>query len=87
MIAAVPSAVGRHRLGVNVPKRIGHSVARHHLRRRLREAFRLTRKDLPGAYDIVIVVRALPLPGADLGAMLAEALAKLDLIWRAESRV
>jgi len=46
-----------HRLGVAVSKEHGHAVRRNKLKRILREAFRLERPELPGAFDIILIPR------------------------------
>lgn len=46
------------RLGLAVGKRVGGAVRRNYVRRRIREAFRQKRADLPKGYDIICV--ALP---------------------------
>jgi len=45
------------RLGISVSKRIGHAVERNYVRRRIREAFRRNKPDLPVGLDIVCVAR------------------------------
>jgi len=42
------------RLGVTAPVRLGNSVFRNRLKRRLREVFRLNRTSIPGGWDIVM---------------------------------
>lgn len=53
-----------HRLGLQVGKRIGNAVVRGRTKRLIREAFRLSRADLPaparGSYDIVVSARSRP---------------------------
>ncbi len=48
------------RLGLRVGKRMGNAVRRNYLRRRMREAFRSARNDIPIGFDIICVMR----PGA-----------------------
>ncbi len=46
-----------HRLGVAVSKEHGRAVRRNKFKRILREAFRLERPGLPGAFDIILIPR------------------------------
>jgi len=52
-----------HRLGVSVSKDHGGAVRRNKLKRILREAFRLERAAMAGAFDVVLIPRT---PGARL---------------------
>lgn len=52
-----PSSRAGTRLGLSVPRSAGIAVARNRIKRRLREAFRLTRDELPAGYDLVVTVR------------------------------
>lgn len=45
------------RLGLSVGRAVGGSVARHRVKRLLREAFRTTRVDLPSGFDFLVVIR------------------------------
>ncbi len=45
------------RLGLSVSKRVGNAVCRHRIRRRIREAFRLSKAELPVGWDIVCVAK------------------------------
>jgi ribonuclease P protein component len=55
------NTVGRPRLGLTVPRRVGGAVQRNRWKRLLREAFRLIQHELP-AIDYVCVPRSTPPP-------------------------
>ena len=63
-----PAAVTTPRLGLSVSRRVGNAVVRNAWKRRLREAFRAVRGDLPAGSDYVIVVRGGPPPQGAAGA-------------------
>jgi ribonuclease P protein component len=46
------------RLGLSVSKKMGQAVHRNRLRRLYREAFRLTRSEMPVGLDIVLIPRS-----------------------------
>jgi ribonuclease P protein component len=46
------------RLGITVGKKIGNSVQRNHIKRRIREYFRLHKALLPASSDIVFTAKA-----------------------------
>jgi ribonuclease P protein component len=50
------------RLGLSVSRKVGRAVQRNRLRRLYREAFRLTRHEMPGGLDLVLVPRRPELP-------------------------
>ncbi|MCZ6651153.1 MAG: ribonuclease P protein component [Acidobacteria bacterium] len=52
------ASCNRQRLGLAVGRRVGNAVLRNRIKRRIREVFRLHRKDWPGCYDIVVHGRA-----------------------------
>jgi len=62
------------RIVISVSKRLGNSVRRHNVKRRIREAFRKSKADLPGGLDIVCVAKA---AAADEGVDVAASLRKL----------
>jgi ribonuclease P protein component len=49
-----------YRLGLSVSKDHGRAVRRNKIKRILREAFRLTRPGLPGAYDVILIPQKNP---------------------------
>jgi ribonuclease P protein component len=55
-ISAVTNDRGSTRIGLSVPGRVGTNVKRNRIKRLIREAFRLSRADLPSGLDIVIGV-------------------------------
>lgn len=46
-----------NRLGISVSKKIGNSIVRHKLTRRMREIFREVDKNLKKSFDIVVLFR------------------------------
>jgi ribonuclease P protein component len=48
------------RLGLSISKKAGGAVVRNQIKRRLREAFRRHKADLPVGFDLLCVVRAGP---------------------------
>ena len=65
------AADGRPRLGISVPRRVGTSVTRNRVRRRLREIFRRSR-DLFARAPATVVVNARPSAAGAEFADLAE---------------
>lgn len=45
------------RLGLSIPKRIGNAVKRNKIKRRCREAFRISQHELPGRIDMLLTIR------------------------------
>jgi len=50
------------RLGLSVSRKIGSAAVRNRLRRLYREAFRLTRHEMPAGLDLVIIPRGPDVP-------------------------
>lgn len=53
-VFATPNLLGHPRLGLSVGRRVGGAVVRNRAKRRIREAFRILRHDLPTGYDFVV---------------------------------
>jgi ribonuclease P protein component len=62
------------RLGLSVSRKVGGAVQRNRLRRRYREAFRLTRHAMPTGMDLILIPRGRKPPSLE---ELVEALPKL----------
>ena len=80
VVYALPNGLpdGRVRLGLSVSRRIGSAVVRNRWKRRLREAFRAARGELPQGIDIIVVVRSgRPPVGADGQRQVADTIASL----------
>ena len=54
VVLALPNELGYCRLGVVVSRKAGNSVVRHRWKRVIREAFRRSRAELPGGFDLVV---------------------------------
>jgi ribonuclease P protein component len=57
-IWALPNNLGHPRLGLVVGRQHGNALRRHRIKRILREAFRLSREDLPSGLDFACAPRA-----------------------------
>ncbi len=77
-VCGKPNGLDYCRLGLSVPRRVGSAVARGRVKRRLREAFRLSQHDWPTGYDLVVVVRPHKLqPVAEYQRLLGGALQRV----------
>ncbi len=56
-MSGAPNDVGFTRLGLSVSKRVGGAVQRNRAKRLIREAFRLSQRELPAGLDLVVSVR------------------------------
>jgi len=57
VLVARPNARANTRMGISISRAVGIAVKRNGIKRRLREAFRQSRLQLPGGYDVVVIVR------------------------------
>ena len=56
---------GHLRLGLSVSRKVGGAVVRNRLRRLYREAFRLTRHEMPVGLDLVLIPRSAEPPSLE----------------------
>ncbi len=57
IVYGVPNNLDRCRLGLSVSRKVGSAVERNRLRRLYREAFRLSRTEMPMGLDLVLIPR------------------------------
>ncbi len=69
--------LSENRLGITVSKKVGKAVVRNHVRRLIREAYRLNEKNIVRGYDIVFVSRV-RCASADFHTVRKEMLAHLE---------
>ena len=53
-----PNQAGESRFGMSVGRALGGAVVRNRIRRRIREILRLSRKEIPSGWDIIVHPRA-----------------------------
>ncbi|MCI0685179.1 MAG: ribonuclease P protein component [Gemmataceae bacterium] len=66
LVQACPNGLPHCRLGLSVSRKYGNAVARNRLRRLYREAFRLSKHDLPAGLDLVLIPRSPNEPTLDV---------------------
>ena len=57
VVYVVENMLGWSRLGLSISKKVGNAVRRNYIRRRIREAFRTSKSDLPANLDIICVAK------------------------------
>jgi ribonuclease P protein component len=57
-VHAFPNEHGNPRLGLSVSRKVGTSVRRNAVRRRLREVFRVCTSEIPGDLDLVVSAKS-----------------------------
>ncbi len=58
LVYACENGLPYTRVGLSVSRKVGGAVQRNRLRRLYREAFRLTRHEMPGGLDLVLIPRS-----------------------------
>ena len=62
IVYACPNGLPHLRLGLSVSRKVGGATHRNRLRRLYREAFRLTRHEMPTGLDLVLIPRRPDVP-------------------------
>jgi ribonuclease P protein component len=57
VVYAGPNGLPHPRVGLSVGKKVGGAVVRNRVKRLLREAFRLSRAELPAGVDLILIPR------------------------------
>jgi ribonuclease P protein component len=74
LVFGYPNGLPHARLGLSVSRKVGGAVVRNRWKRLLREAFRLSRPQLPAGIDLIVVPRPETEPAL---ATLVESLSRL----------
>ncbi|NPV59771.1 MAG: ribonuclease P protein component [Actinobacteria bacterium] len=77
-IFILPNHVGQTRIGISVSRKLGGSVKRNKIKRRIREAARRTASEIPKSIDLVVIARKAAEKASyqDIEKDLAQALSK-----------
>jgi ribonuclease P protein component len=65
IVYACENGLPHLRLGCSISRKVGGAVQRNRLRRLYREAFRLTKHEMPAGLDLVLIPRQVGEPGFD----------------------
>ncbi|MEX2219408.1 MAG: ribonuclease P protein component [Phycisphaerales bacterium] len=85
-VSGMPNGLPHGRLGLSVGARVGGAVVRNRFKRLIREAFRLSQRELPrdaeGGYDLVVAVRPHgPLPLEEYRRLLVQLAGEVHGEW------
>ena len=84
LVLAAPNGLEHPRLGLSVSKKLGKAVVRNRWKRLIREAFRLSRQQLPGGIDLLAEVQIVLPEG--LSEADREAVRQIDQRYRSNPR-
>ena len=81
------NGLAQNRLGITAGTKIGHAVVRNRIRRRIREAYRLSESSFFPGYDIIVVARHRAAEGDyhDIDRDLLRQMDKLGLVKKEQS--
>jgi ribonuclease P protein component len=86
-VYARPNGLAHLRMGISTSRKVGNAARRNRIRRLLRESFRLLQHELPGGYDLLVIVRAHePLGLAGYQELMTLIVGKLHQRWEARGR-